>query len=658
MANAVTQQGSLASPGPAPYSFQLQTAGGVGGATTFSIISGALPPDITLSPSGLLSSAGSVQDPQNSTFNFTVKAISAGPPSSSATQALTLIVVPRLGTATSNFLPNGTVGVPYSQDLVTTGGVPPVSYQYVSNSGPVPPGLSISQVNTTTGRISGTPTAPGTYTFQFSATDSSNPPQGFQEAVTIVIGSPAGPPVASMSFSTQPTNSLGGRNINSPFPAVTALDSGSNPVPNATITMSLGTNPCTTEAVTLAGTLTATTNASGIATFPDLRLVSAGKPGFTLVATAPSAVTTTSAAFLNVGSCNTANSPHATRTGATTTLLIDGTVLITGGQDSGGVVNTAEIYNPADGTFTPTTAFAGGTNMNIARSQHTATLLSNGQVLITAGATGVGTPTPVTNRLELYDPGSHSFIFVSPELATARTGHTATLLSDGASVLIAGGYDGTNPVGTAQIYINGTLQPVINMTTPRNQPSAILLASGNVLITGGFTPGHLTGTGDNTAELFNVSAGTFAAITASMSSGHVGHTMTLLNPTAGTVLIAGGENSSGNCLQTAEIFSTSAGNTFTPTGSMTLGRCQHSATTLASGKILMFGGFTKFGVSGASVNDLYDPAAGTFTSDSAVQTPRAQMGAVRLSDGTVFIVGGTLALEPGIQPAEIYYPAP
>ena len=123
--------------------------------------------------------------------------------------------------------------------------------------------------------------------------------------------------------------------------------------------------------------------------------------------------------------------------------------------------------------------------------------------------------------------------------------------------------------------------------------------------------------------------------------------MTVMNPTAGTVLIAGGENASSNCLQTAEIFSSSASNTFAPTGSMIIGRCQHSATTLSSGKILMFGGFTKFGLSGASVNDLYDPTAGTFTSDSLVQTPRAQMGAVRLSDGTVFIVGGTLAFESG-----------
>ena len=80
-----------------------------------------------------------------------------------------------------------------------------------------------------------------------------------------------------------------------------------------------------------------------------------------------------------------------------------------------------------------------------------------------------------------------------------------------------------------------------------------------------------------------------------MTSGHVGHTMTLLNPTAGTVLIAGGENGGSSCLQTAEIFSSSAGNTFAATGSMINGRCLHSATTLSNGKILMFGGFTKFG---------------------------------------------------------------
>jgi hypothetical protein len=198
------------------------------------------------------------------------------------------------------------------------------------------------------------------------------------------------------------------------------------------------------------------------------------------------------------------------------------------------------------------------------------------------------------------------------------------------------------------------------MITPRNQASAILLPSGNVLITGGFTPAFPTGTGDNTAELYNPfgPSNAFTAAGGLMTSGHIGHTMTVLNPTSGTVLIAGGENGSSNCLQTAEIFSSSAGNTFTSTGSMNLGRCLHSATTLSNGKILMFGGFTIFGHGGASVNDLYDPTAGTFSSDALVQTPRAQMGAVRLSDGTVFIVGGTIAFDAAIHPAEIYYPAP
>jgi hypothetical protein len=199
------------------------------------------------------------------------------------------------------------------------------------------------------------------------------------------------------------------------------------------------------------------------------------------------------------------------------------------------------------------------------------------------------------------------------------------------------------------------------MVRARNQAQAILLASGNVLITGGFTPTNPTGAGDNTAEIYNTfgaAAGTFTSTTGNMTSGHIGHTMTLLNPTAGTVLIAGGENGGSDCLQTSEIY-TSSSSTFAATGSMTTGRCLHSATTLSNGKILMFGGFTIFGHGAASVNDIYDPAAGTFALDASVQTPRAQMGTVRLTDSTVFIVGGTLALGGGgIKPAEIYYPAP
>ena len=654
MPNAATDTGSPA----IPYSGAVQTAGGLG-ATTFSIISGALPPTITLNPATGALSSPAVTNVPTGTYNFTVQAVSAGPPSSTTTRPLSITVVPFFNGGTPNTLPSGTVGTPYSTSIISSGGVPPYSYSLAFGTTP-PPGLSLTS-GSPSATLSGTPTATETsYSFQIQASDSSSPPQSYTEQLTITIGAPAGPPVASMSFTTQPTKSIAGQFVTSPFPAVTALDAGSNPVPNATITMSIGNNPCTTQTENVFLGTSAVTDANGIATFGGLRVAPAGKPGFTLLATAPSAVTTTSASFLNVGSCNTANLPHATRTGATTTLLQNGTILIAGGEDSTGIVATAEVYDPATGTFTPTTS-----NMNLPRSQHTATLLSNGQVLIVGGNTAVGPPTTITNRLELYDPGSQTFIVVSPEMDSLRAGHTATLLSGGASVLIAGGFNGTGPVGTAQIYINGTLSSSINMITARNQPQATLLGNNNVLITGGFTAAHPSGAGDNTAEVYNVfgpAAGTFTATTNNMSSGRVGHTSTLLNPTSGTVLIAGGENGSSPCLQSAEIYTTST-NSFTPTGSMANGRCSHSATLLSNGKVLMAGGWIVFGNSGSGVSfyDLYNPAGtGTFTADAQIQSSRVQMGAVVLSDGTVFLVGGTLPFYSAgtIRPAEIYYPAP
>src|SRR5690242_6606795 len=63
----------------------------------------------------------------------------------------------------------------------------------------------------------------------------------------------------------------------------------------------------------------------------------------------------------------------------TATLLRDGRVLICGGTSNaqvGGVLASAELYDPAAGTFLPTAS------MSVARQGHTATLLTNGQVLI------------------------------------------------------------------------------------------------------------------------------------------------------------------------------------------------------------------------------------------------------------------------------------
>ena len=95
------------------------------------------------------------------------------------------------------------------------------------------------------------------------------------------------------------------------------------------------------------------------------------------------------------------------RTGHTATLLPDGRVLVSGGQwtdqnsDDGGfrtVEATAEIYDPRQGTWSPTAS------MSTPRYIHTATLLPDGRVLVSGGYNNTNGGAP-TDSVELYDPG-------------------------------------------------------------------------------------------------------------------------------------------------------------------------------------------------------------------------------------------------------------
>lgn len=116
--------------------------------------------------------------------------------------------------------------------------------------------------------------------------------------------------------------------------------------------------------------------------------------------------------------------PGVGRHGHTATLLIDGTVLVAGGE-----ARPIERFDPGTNTWR-----AAGT-LTTTRAYHTATLLPSGLVLF-AGGSDMGR-LGVLGRAEIFQP-STDLTFVAADLIVPRLAPTATLLGDG-SVLLVGG---------------------------------------------------------------------------------------------------------------------------------------------------------------------------------------------------------------------------
>jgi hypothetical protein len=244
---------------------------------------------------------------------------------------------------------------------------------------------------------------------------------------------------------------------------------------------------------------------------------------------------------------------------------------------------SAELYDPSDGSFAPTGS------MSEARGAHTATLLPSGKVLIVGGGnTGGGVPPFAGDgsaTAEVYDPATGTFT-PTGNMSTARIGQTATLLLDG-RVLIAGGIRSTpfgSSLATAELYdpITGSFTVAATMTVPRAGHTATLLPDGKVLVTGGFT--HSTLVGIDTAEIYDPATASFLATNKPMAAGRWAHTATLLPDS--TVLLFGGESLDS---LVAETYSPSDGS-FSAVGVDDSDRIGHTATLLKNGSVLIIGG--------------------------------------------------------------------
>ncbi|MEZ0538337.1 Ig-like domain-containing protein [Fibrella arboris] len=169
-----------------PYSQTIATTGGTA-PLSFSVIDRNLPNLFTLDPT-----TGVIAGTTNSTSYgpFTIQVTDAN--GCTATAGLNLTVVCNVLTMTPATLPNGQVGVAYSQTFVASGGVAP--YHYGRTAGTLPTSLSI---NLTTGVLSGTPTVAGTFSFTAYGNDDNDCDTDF--SYTITISAAAAPTVAILS---------------------------------------------------------------------------------------------------------------------------------------------------------------------------------------------------------------------------------------------------------------------------------------------------------------------------------------------------------------------------------------------------------------------------------------------------------------------------
>lgn len=279
-------------------------------------------------------------------------------------------------------------------------------------------------------------------------------------------------------------------------------------------------------------------------------------------------------------------------------------------------------------------------SMNTARSGHTSTLLTNGQVLIAGGMNGNGT---YFGSAEIYDPSANRFL-PATGMSAQRVGHTATLLPDG-RVLVAGGFDG-DYFQTAEIYDpeTGRFSQTGRLTEPRSGHLAVRLNDGRVLLVGGVGAGYSFLA---SCEVYDPATGRFTP-TGSMSTAREGHAATLLNN--GKVLITGGHKDRREAMKvhaSAELYDPVAGR-FSATGDMTKVRHKHAAALLPDGNVLIAGGSDNRDRQGQySDAEIYDPSRGSFKPIGDMNSARYKLtgAVVVLKDGKVLIAGGASIVE-------------
>jgi hypothetical protein len=319
------------------------------------------------------------------------------------------------------------------------------------------------------------------------------------------------------------------------------------------------------------------------------------------------------------GVSNSTGSMNQGRFDFTTTLLANGRVLVVGGQGISTTLASAELYDPATGTFSLTGSMGTG------RTRHAAVRLADGRVLVAGGMNADSGN--YHSAAFVYDPATGSWNSTGA-MPNTRADHSATLLPDG-RVLIAGGFNVIGSLSASELYNpdTNTFSAIPGwMNSSRHGHTALLLQNGKVLVAGGSSTAS--------AELYDPATSTWIPTGTPAVARRFAASFLLAD---GRVLVAGGENpSTGSALNSAEIYDPTTG-TWSSTGPMNQARKRHAGALLPSGKVVLLGGINTARLSSI---ERFDPATNSWSTVDEMTRERSNHGTMPLNNGKVLVIGG------------------
>ena len=377
--------------------------------------------------------------------------------------------------------------------------------------------------------------------------------------------------------------------------------------------------------------------------------------------------------FARVGDMNEPRRFH------TATRLLDGRVLITGGEDaSGAVLSSVEVYDLDTRIFT----LLPGADLTIVthdpnvaapqpRRHHTATLMDHGTVLVMGGdylAAGISV---ALDSGQVFDPASDTWVSDFP-LYSPRTQHTATHVQTPPSVdaplgfervLLVGGYDLETPGGlaTAAVYASNGGLVSLNLASPRVTHAAVDQGDGTVLVVGGIDAFAAT----TAVEVIDIGADTpFSTPQADLSVPRWDLTLTRVTPEVGdpVAIAVGGGHLLADAVSSLELFDMAGSAPSLLSAQLAEPRRRHVTVALNSGRgLLVVGGLDTLHRAVPEAERIAADGADVTAAGNLRTTRSSGHRATLLIDGSVLVTGGGSPSAPGgraVAAAELYVPEP